>query len=396
MTSARLPESCDASRAKLLNEARQALASSAVSVEFAPGALARVGELAAACGARRALLVADPAMRAPGFLATALDALAHAGVSVCLSEDVAPNPSTRTVAAVIDRLAGEAADFIVALGGGSAMDCAKGANLLLTNGGALQDYWGTDRATRPLLPSILIPTTAGTGSEAQSFALISDAQTHQKMACGDRRRLGAGGLRPRVTILDPHLTRTQPPGVAAAAGIDALSHAVETAGCTLRSDASRTFSRLAWKLLSGSFERALRDPSDDDARAAMLLGAHLGGAAIEASMLGAAHACANPLTARFEVTHGIAVGLMLPHVIRYNTADGANPFADLADDPARLLATLAELLEVGRLPHRLRDLSIPPEALPALAHEAAGQWTARFNPRTVSADDLLAIYREAW
>ena len=176
---------------------------------------------------------------------------------------------------------GRGISFIVGLGGGSAMDCAKGINFVLTGGGRMQDYWGVGLARGPMLPMVAVPTTAGTGSEAQSFALITDPQTHQKMACGDGRAL------PRVAILDPELTATQPAMVATAAGIDAIAHVVETCASTRRNEASRGFSRAAWALLESAYETAMRDPADVDARQRMLLGAHLAGVAIENSMLGA-------------------------------------------------------------------------------------------------------------
>ena len=275
------------------------------------------------------------------------------------------------------------------------MDCAKGINLVLTNGGEIADYWGIDKPSEPMLPFIAVPTTAGTGSEAQSFALITDEHTHQKMACGDRRLPQDGGLRPRVAILDPKLTRTQPPTVAAAAGIDAVAHAVETAATTKRNKISRSFSTEAWRLLDAAFETAMRDPDNDEARSGMLLGAHLAGAAIEHSMLGAAHACANPLTAKFGIVHGVAVGIMLPHVVRYNASSGDNPYADIEASADRLAERIESFLDAGNHPRSLAAVDVPAESLPALAESAAKQWTATFNPVPVGAAELLDIYRRA-
>ena len=157
-----------------------------------------------------------------------------------------------------------------------------------------------------------IPTTAGTGSEAQSYAVISDAATHMKMACGDP------SAAVRVAVLDPELTLTAPRHVTAMAGFDAIAHAVETAVTIRRTPLSDTFSHRAWQLLSEAFERVLLHPADIEARSAMQLGAHFAGMAIEQSMLGAAHACANPLTARYNLTHGLTLAILLPHVVRWN------------------------------------------------------------------------------
>jgi alcohol dehydrogenase len=240
-----------------------------------------------------------------------------------------------------------------------------------------------------MLPFIAIPTTAGTGSDAQSFALISDPETHQKMACGDKKAL------PRIAILDPELTATVPQSVAAATGIDAIAHAVETAATTKRNDTSRRLSRQAWELLEPSFEPLMLDPKNAAAREKMLLGAHVAGAAIENSMLGAAHSCANALSALCDTVHGVAVGLMLPHVVRFNSGAGENPYSDLMDDPAALADRLSKLLGMASLPRTLAEVDAPEELVPKLAAIAAKQWTATFNPRPVTEQDFADIFRAA-
>src|SRR5437588_2121207 len=206
------------------------------------------------------------------------------------------------------------------------MDCAKGINFLLTNGGAMADYRGFGKAARPMLPSIGIPTTAGTGSEAQSFALIADEKTHMKMACGDRKAAF------RIAILDPEVTVSQPLKVTAVTGIDALSHALESYVTTRRNPLAQMFAREAWKLLEANLEVVLARPDDVEARGAMQVGAFLAGTAIENSMLGATHACANPLTAHYGITHGVAIGILLPHVVRFNAETVGPLYAELIED----------------------------------------------------------------
>lgn len=382
---------------------RELLGRSPVRVDFAAGAVTHLGRHARELGAARALLVTDQAIIAAGHTTAAQRALADSGIETVLFAEVEPNPTTATVQRGLEALqrAGGRVHLIIGLGGGSVMDCAKGVNLLLCAGGPAASFRGDPplealAARPPLLPMILAPTTAGTGSEAQSFALLSDAETHVKMACGDRRPPGTGGLRPAVAVLDPMLTLTQPPAVAAATGIDAISHAVETAGCRVRTKTSLAFSQAAWELLEPNFVRAVRSPQETSARGAMLLGAHLAGCAIENSMLGAAHACANPLTARYDVVHGVAVGVMLPHVVRFNAGEGENPYASLHRDPAALADKLAAFSAAARMPTRLRDFEVPRDPLPRLAEEAAAQWTAGFNPRPVDAAALLTIYERAW
>ena len=181
-----------------------------------------LGALAGELGARRALVVSDPGIVAAGHTQRGLDSLVKAGISVQLFDGVAENPTTDNVEAGVAVARAHDPELIVGLGGGSSMDCAKGINFLYTNGGRMQDYWGVGKATRPMLPMIAVPTTAGTGSETQSFALISDAKTHVKMACGDKKASF------RVALLDPELTVSQPPRVTALTGIDAIAHALET------------------------------------------------------------------------------------------------------------------------------------------------------------------------
>jgi len=357
-------------------------------VEFGPHAIQRLGEWSRQERASRVLLVTDRGIVVAGHAQRAIESFRAAGLGVTVFDGVEENPNTNHVEAGVRAAQDASIDFIVGLGGGSSLDCAKGINFILTNGGRMQDYWGVGKASKPMLPSIGVPTTAGTGSEAQSFALITDPDTHQKMACGDAKAAF------RVAILDPDLTQTCPRAVAAATGIDAISHAIETAATTRRSDASLPLSKEAWRLLDRSFERSLRNPTDDNARADMLLGAHLAGAAIELSMLGAAHACANPLTARFGITHGIAIGVMLPHVIRFN-AHKENFYAALHGDAAALTRRVEELRNAAGLPASLFALGVPEGALAALAQEAAAQWTAGFNPCPVQSNDLLTIYQSA-
>jgi alcohol dehydrogenase len=365
------------------------LPGSRVKIVFGSGNLDRIGTIARNEGAGRVLLVSDPGITAAGHVERAVRALYRADIPVRVFDEADQNPTTEHVRKGLLVARPFKPDLIIGLGGGSAMDCAKGINFLLTNGGRMQDYWGVNKATQPMLPMIAIPTTAGTGSDAQSFALITDPETHQKMACGDSKAL------PRLAILDPDLVATAPPEVAAAAGIDAVAHAVEPAGRTRRDDTSRRLSHQAWELLEPSYEQAMRDPNDRDARAGMLLGAHIAGAAIENSMLGAAHSCANALTALFDTVHGVAVGLMLPHVVRFNCASGENPYADLVSHAPSLAARLERMLETAGLPKKIGEVGASEESIPKLAEIAGTQWTAQFNPRPVTRRDFEQIFRSA-
>ncbi len=356
-------------------------------VVFGPGTLEQLGALARELGGKQVLLVTDPGLEKAGHSQRAAEYLRNVNLSVAVFDGVEENPTTRHVDAGVKAARDHRADFIVAVGGGSAMDVAKGINFLFTNGGAMADYRGIGKATKPMLPSIGVPTTAGTGSEAQSFALIADETTHVKMACGDRKAAF------RVALLDPELTVTQPAMVTAVTGIDSIAHAVESYVCTKANPVSSLFAAEAWRLLSAHFEQVLTEPTNLPARAAMQLGAHLAGSAIEASMLGCAHACANPLTAHYGITHGIAVGVMLPHIVRFNAAVCREKYSELCGDVA---ARVSDLLSAAKLPTSLRDLGVERNKLPTLAEEASQQWTARFNPRAVMAADLAGLYEAAW
>src|SRR4051812_26778620 len=281
-------------------------------IVFGPGKLVELGEVAAALGAKRALVVSDPGIIAAGHTPRGVHSLEECGLTCSIFDNVAENPTTAHVEAGLAIAKEFCPDLIIGIGGGSSMDCAKGINFLFSCGGRMQDYWGEGKATGPLLPMIAVPTTAGTGSETQSYALVADAETHVKMACGDKRAAF------RTAILDPELTLTQPPRVTALTGIDALAHALESYVTKRRNALSLAFSREAWRHLAPNLLRVISNPMDLPARGAMQLGACLAGLAIENSMLGAAHALANPLTAKYGIAHGGAIAIMLPHVDRRN------------------------------------------------------------------------------
>jgi len=364
-------------------------------VVFGPGALQQLGTHARQLGFTRTLLVADDGVVRAGFVASATLSLAAAGIETIAFHDFGQNPDSAMVEAGRAFAAPLDIDSIVGLGGGSSLDCAKGINFLLTNGGTMADYRGYGRASAPLLQMIGIPTTAGTGSEAQSYAVISDTRTHMKMACGDP------SAAVKVAILDPTLTTTAPRAVTAMAGYDAIAHAVETWVSTRRNWLSDMFAERAWGLLSNHFERVLEQPDDLEARSSMLVGSHFAGMAIEQSMLGAAHACSNPLTARHGLAHGLALSILLPVVVRWNAAADASRYALLIRShgvaPGEQLAmVLDRFAHAGGLGGRLRDRGVTVDALPDLAQQAAEQWTGGFNPRRFDAAGALEIYRAAF
>ena len=343
-----------------------------------------------------ALMVVDAGVMAAGHAEVAERSLREAKIQVRTFSDFGENPTASMIDAGVAVEASCQPDVLIGLGGGSSLDCCKGINFVYSCGGTIADYRGSGRATADLLPMIAVPTTAGTGSEVQSYAIISDDQTHVKMPCGDRRAL------PRAAILDPSLLTTQPPRVAALTGIDAISHAIETCVTRRRSMVSSMWSREAFRCLAGSFTQLLDQPSDVQVAASMQWGAACAGLAIEASMLGAAHATANPLTARYDVPHGQAVGWMLPPVIRLNAAEHADLYGELARtvDPSVADADAANWL-VNRLGGWLRrcglqDVSAIADRIDidACAADAMAQWTGTFNPVPLSPDIVKDLYRQ--
>jgi len=368
---------------------------------FESGSIRRLGELARGLSVgrptiQRVMVVSDRGVVSAGHFESGAQSLRDAGLEVASFHEFAENPNT----AMVDRGVAVARDFkpdlLVGLGGGSSLDCCKGINFVYCCGGSMRDYHGVGKATGDLLPMIAVPTTAGTGSEAQSFALISDSETHVKMACGDPRAAC------KIALLDPDLTLTQPPRVTALTGIDALSHAIETYVTTRRNPISLTFARRAFGWLATGFPRVLDDPTDLDARSRMQIGACFAGLAIETSMLGAAHATANPLTAHYDIAHGQAVGLMLPAVIRMNGAKHANWYRELLaevepevpveDAPGRLADLVQEMLKQAGLATSLSELAVPDDRIGQLSDDALKQWTGTFNPIPLDRDRAQSLY----
>lgn len=388
-----------------------------------PGALDSLGSLARHCGFSRPLVTSDSGIAASGILDRALRSLAEAGIRGAAFTDFGENPSETEVERGREAARRAGADSLIGLGGGSSLDVAKGVGFLLAGGGRMEDYRGYDRVGAPLPPMIGAPTTAGSGSEAQSYALISRDSDHRKLACGAPSALF------RAVVHDPALLPSAPLEVRAAAGFDALAHAVETAVTTGRTEASAALSRSAFALLISSFHKVVRGGAhapdgaageeDDSASpwARMQRGAFFAGAAIERSMLGAAHALANPLTRKYGLSHGRALARTLPAVVRWNAKaeDAEAAYADLlavasadgSGGPAGVPSgapeegaggSLAALIEESAAAGGLledRGERFSESALTALAAEAAEEWTGRFNPRPFAEGSARSLYRAA-
>lgn len=347
-------------------------------IVFGPGEFARLGELARELNAARCLVVADPGIVQAGYSQDAIRTLKARRMEVSSFNDFRSDPTPDMLENAKRSAKGANPDLIVAVGGGTTLDFAKALNVVLSCGGSIQDYSGYGNITQPLLPMIAVPTTAGTGSEAQTSAYIydPDASSH-KTTCGDPK------LAYRVAVLDPKLTLTQPRALTASAGYHAIANAIESMFSTRGTPISDCYSREAWRLLDANFERVLAYPDDLEARSAVLLAAHFAGVAVESSSLGPARACAQSLMSAYRLSHGAALALTLS-----GTLEWKGGHADLAQR-VRYLASAAEL------PTSLRDIEIPEEALPRLADGASIQWTGRFGGRHFDAIAAMEIYQAA-
>lgn len=359
---------------------------------FAAGAVARVGDEVRGAGAWQALVVTDPGVTAAGITSRVVDLLRSASVTARVFDGVAPNPTTTTVAAgaaALARLGGPAGSAVVALGGGSAMDVAKAVALAAANPGLpVTDLDYRNEALRPGLPIVAIPTTAGTGSETNSFGVITNDAEHRKFYVGN------DSCRPRMALLDPELTLGLPPRATAATGVDALSHALEGLMAKHANPLSIGLALEAVRSIGRSLERAVAHGDDLEARASMLLAAHVAGIAQGMTGLGLAHAIAHPLGGRLDVAHGVALAALLPAVMTFNAPVVEDRLARAAvalgvaapRDPdsrsaAAAIERVAGLIDAVGLAARLADLGVTPTLVGTLADDALADVVIANTPR---------------
>lgn len=377
----------------------------APSIRFGDGLLADLGSMVMATGQKRVLVVTDPGMMATDIVAQALASLAAAGIKSSVYSEVEADPPEAVVHAACDAARAADAGLVIGLGGGSSMDAAKLVALLVPGHQQLSDAYGVGNAVGPRLPLILVPTTAGTGSEVTPISIITTGKS-EKMG------VVSPVILPDIALLDPGLTVSVPPHVTAATGIDAMVHAIEAyaSASANNNPVSRQLAVQALGLLGGAVERAVHDGSDRLARADMLLGAMLAGQAFANSPVAAVHALAYPIGGHFKIPHGLSNALVLAHVLRFNAVVAPAPYAEMAPyvfpalgqmGPQEAAAAFAEemaaLAKRCGLEARLRDVGIPQDALDLLARDAMNQTRLLVNnPRLVEESDARAIYQAAW
>ena len=375
-------------------------------IVFEPGGAGRLGAVAAAILGPRVLLVTDPGIRSAGLVDAAIVSLTDSGCSVEMFGDVEADPSRATVLAAADRALAFDATGIVGFGGGSSMDVAKLAAALAGGDQTLDEMWGLEKVRRRALPLVLVPTTAGTGSEVTKSAIVT-LEGDQKLG------VISAALMPDMALLDPDLTLGLPAAVTAATGIDAMTHAIEsyTARHPNNNPVSRAAAIEALKLLGRNIETAVHEPADREARGAMLLGAMLAGTAFANSPVAAVHALAHPIGGGFHVPHGLSNALVLPHVMRFNAPVASERYAELAPyifpDLAgignanalctALIERIAELRSRIGLVTRLRDVGVGEQHLEGMAQKSrAMENLFANNPRDMSIADVLGVYRAAY
>lgn len=376
------------------------------SIRFQEGAAARLGTECREILGEHILFVTDQGLIEIGLAQGPLKSLQQSGITVTLFDEVEADPSLDTLMVAVDTARQIDATGIVGFGGGSSMDVAKLTALLVGSNENLAEAWGVDQAKGPRLPLVLIPTTAGTGSEVTPIAIMTIGQD-------EKRGVSSTVILPDVAILDPLLTTSLPASITAATGIDAMVHAIE--GYASRGANNNPISKIlatqSLSLLGANIELAVTDGANIKTRGAMLLGSMLAGMAFANSPVAAVHALAYPIGGTFHVPHGLSNALVLPHVLRFNAPEAAPEYAELAPyvfpdiDTARdsqvvcteFIERLAALSATVGLQQTLREVGITANDLPTMARDAMKQTRLLVNnPRPVTEQDALAIYQAAW
>ena len=371
---------------------------------FGVGAVEKIGAEAQLLKGKKVLVITDSGVIQAGLLEGVEKSLQAANIPFALFDGVEPDPRIEVVEKSVEKAKKEGIDLIIGLGGGSSLDIAKVTSIMITNSGKIDGFFGIDLVPNPGIPVILVPTTAGTGSEVTPIAILSD--TKEKLKKG----IVSPTLFPEVAIVDPKLTIGLPPSVTAFTGMDALTHAIEAYASINATDLTDLFALRAMDLCSKNLRMAYAHGENLAARSNMMEGSLLAGIAFANAGVGAVHAFAYPLGGEFHLAHGLTNTLMLPYIMRYNILGCPHKFAQMAKafgekveglselDGAETAVKFVERLSDDiRVPRRLRDVGVPENAIPRLA-EAAMKVTRLLanNPRKIALEDAVAIYNSAY
>ncbi|QIO09535.1 iron-containing alcohol dehydrogenase [Acinetobacter lanii] len=366
----------------------------------------------ASMGASRPMILTDKGVRANGLLEPVETAFAATEVTIAsIFDDVPPDSSLETVRAVADAYRSNNCDAIIAIGGGSVIDTAKAANILVTEGGDdLLKYSGAHNLPRPLKPFFVVPTTSGTGSEVTMVAVISDNSTHQKMPFASKY------LMPSAAILDPRMTQTLPPHLTAMTAMDAMTHAVEAYTCLAANPISDAYATAAIKKVSENLFNVLDNPKDAHGRLELAQASTMAGIAFSNAMVGIVHSLGHALGAVAHLPHGLCMNLFLPYVLEFNKDVNGHKIAELllplagadiyAQTPAHARADKAiafintmrdHIYSSTKLPRTLRETGKVTEAqFDEIAEKALNDGSIIFNPKETSLEDLKSILKKAW
>ena len=369
---------------------------------FGLDSLAEAGFSAARLGARRPFVVTDPGIIEAGWVAELVGRLYSADLEPIVWHGVTPNPKDYEIARAYEHYLCSGADVIIGLGGGSCLDAAKGIAILAGNEGAILDYLGVDQITRPIPPLLMIPSTAGTGSDVSQFCVVTDTANAVKATIMGR------AVVPDISLTDPRLLTTMPHEVAAATGVDALTHAIESYVSLGNNPLTDGHALSAARLVNQALRRSVERPGDTESRLQMAQASLEAGLAFSNAVLGATHAMSHQVGGLLDVPHGAVNGVLLPHVIRFNAEVVPERFAALAramelpvrgvprDVAAELLAEhVQQLADAVGVPRRLRDLGVCASNIDWLATAAMRDACLTTNPRAASQDDIASIFRSA-
>jgi len=371
---------------------------------FGVGCLNNLETEAVRVGAKRALIVTDPGVKQAGLVEPVIEQINQAKVPVTVFADSEPEPTIPRINEIAKSYTGSDYGIIIGLGGGSAIDTAKGLSVLLAHGGRIEDYMGNERIPGPGIPLITIPTTAGTGSEITKYAIYGDPEKGLKLG------LISTYILARSALVDPTFTYSCPPKVTAAAGIDALVHAIECYTARTAHHISDALAVAAIRLITGSLAAAVKKGTNKQARNNMSEGALIAGIAFGNSSVAAIHAMAYPLGSRFHVPHGVANGLLLPYVTEANLPANYSKYAGIArllgvttqglsdkEAAEQGVAAMKQLVADIGLPNRLRDLNVPEDALEGMAMATMDiTRLLEVNPKQFTLDEVRQIWRNAW
>ena len=361
----------------------------------------KLPEIAAKLGGKKAFIISGPHLNKIGAVAACEALLGKAGIESAAFTDCEGNPSVETVEKATAMFQESGADFIVAYGGGSPMDVAKAVGVVAKYGGSITDYEGAHKVPGDIIPLIAIPTTAGTGSEVTAFSVITDHSRQYKLTVFSYKIL------PTYAILDADLITTVPAGVAAACGMDALIHALEAYISTAASPFSDAMAEKAMELIGGHIRRYVANRGDLEAAQAMLVGSLFAGIAFSFARLGNVHAMSHPVSAHFNVAHGVANAILLPTIVDYNALADHGKYRKIYNYIAEiplgkdefesfmLADEIRDLNDILGIPATLGEVGVKAEAIPAMAADAMKSGNIAVNPRSSKLEDIEMLYRKA-